>query len=199
MLRITNQNLHPPHPCRLAQNPVRRALKFSGFVGVQLHGSFFVLKSMTSCRPGLSDVSETRLRPSPISNPPAGQALGPHKLQPAPVLTQRPRTRPGKPTPQRCAHSNRNQTQKSHTLPPHAACENQHAFPFVFRRLKLCTAEAPPAAATFLQPRADLKAAPGKERKAESQLQETPLQTPALLPPSPPVFNVANGNPRKAS
>ena len=31
----------------------------------------------------------------------------------------------------------------------------------------LGTAEAPPAAATFLQPRADLKAAPGKERKAE--------------------------------
>ena len=29
------------------------------------------------------------------------------------------------------------------------------------------TAEAPPAAATFLQPSADLKAAPGKERKAE--------------------------------
>ena len=64
-------------------NPVRRALKFSGFVGVQLHGSifvenvltiakitkkmFFVLKSMTSCWPGLSDVSETRLRPSPTS------------------------------------------------------------------------------------------------------------------------------------
>ena len=31
-----------PPPCRLAQNPVRRALKFSGFVGVQLHGSIFV-------------------------------------------------------------------------------------------------------------------------------------------------------------
>ena len=31
----------------------------------------------------------------------------------------------------------------------------------------LTTAEAPPAAASFLQPRADLKAAPGKERKAE--------------------------------
>ena len=41
---LPNQNFAgppPPHPCRLAQNPVRRALKFSGFVGVQLHGSFF--------------------------------------------------------------------------------------------------------------------------------------------------------------
>ena len=32
---------------------------------------FFVLKSMTSWWPGLPDVSETRLRPSPTSNPPA--------------------------------------------------------------------------------------------------------------------------------
>ena len=46
----------PPHPCRLAQNPVRAGI------------CFFVLKSMTSCWPGLSDVSETRLRPSPTSN-----------------------------------------------------------------------------------------------------------------------------------
>ena len=48
----------PPPPCRLAQNPVRRALKFSGFVGVQLHASifvencFFVLKSQPSPSPG---------------------------------------------------------------------------------------------------------------------------------------------------
>ena len=31
------------------------------------------LKSMTSWWPGLPDVSETRLRPSPTSNPPAAQ------------------------------------------------------------------------------------------------------------------------------
>ena len=72
---------------------------------------------------------------------------------------------------------------------------------FLRCRLKLCTAEAPPAAATFLQPRADLKAARAKSGKTNvSELQETPLQTPALLPPSrPPSFNVANGNARKAS
>ena len=92
----------------------------------------------------------------------AAPILGPRKLQPAPVLTQRPCTRPGKPTPQRCAHSDRNQTQKSHTLLPRAACKNQHALPLVFRRLKLCTAEP-------------------------------------FSPLPPPVFNVANGNPRKAS
>ena len=36
-------------PSRLAQNPVRRALKFSRFVGVQLHGSIFVRKCAGNC------------------------------------------------------------------------------------------------------------------------------------------------------
>ena len=64
------------------------------------------------------------------------------------------------------------------------------------------TAEAPPAAATFLQPRADLKAAPGKERKAErfpTARNSATNTSPSFSPLPPPVFNVANGNPRKAS
>ena len=85
--------------------------------------------------------------------------------------------------------------------PPRATCKKQHAFPLVFRRLKLCTAEAPPAAATFLQPRADLKAAPGKERKDERfrTARNSATNTSPSPPFPPPVFNVANGNARKAS
>ena len=39
----------PPPPTHVGwtQNPVRRALKFSGFVGVQLHGSIFVENVLT--------------------------------------------------------------------------------------------------------------------------------------------------------
>ena len=68
----------PPRPkfCRPAPPPPFPA--GLGFVGVQLHGSifkncFFVLNSMTSCWPGLSDVSETRAQPAT----PAGQACPP--------------------------------------------------------------------------------------------------------------------------
>ena len=62
------------------------------------------------------------------------------------------------------------------------------------------------AAATFLQPRADLKAAPGKERKAErfptarnSASACVGTNTSPSPPFPPPVFNVANGIARKAS
>ena len=127
--------------------------------------------------------------------------LGLRKLQPAPVLTQRPRTCPGNqrrkdaPTPTETRHRSLTRS------PPHATCKKQHAFPLVFRRLKLCAAEAPPAAATFLQPRADLKAAPGKERKDERfrTARNSATNTSPSPPFPPPVFNVANGNARKAS
>ena len=79
---------------------------------------------------GAGPLSVAKRKRGPKFGPPRGPDLGPRKLQPAPVLTQRPRTCPGKPTPQRCAHSDRNQTQKSHTLsfapprPPPAAAIN---------------------------------------------------------------------------
>ena len=114
----------PPHPCRLAQNPLRRALKFSGFVGVQLHGSIFVKKHQkmllsspgqplgrppaqpTSVpRSGLSNVSETGLIPTTSLTYPKliklRQLLSlsdvPQPLSPAAALTSCSRLAPSHP------------------------------------------------------------------------------------------------------
>ena len=89
-----------PHPCRLVFRVRRRP------------ACFFVLKSMTSCWPGLSDVSETRLRPcqpqaqaclkQPTSNPPKHGSKSSSKPSPAcpgasqgmPATSSQPTSRP---------------------------------------------------------------------------------------------------------
>ena len=74
----------PPHPCRLDPKSCPAGLEIFGVRRRPAPWVHFCrkcadnLKSMTSWWPGLPDVSETRLRPSPTSNPPAGQACQPN-------------------------------------------------------------------------------------------------------------------------
>ena len=103
----------PPPPCRpptpthvgWTQNPVRRALKFSGFVGVQLHGSIFVENVLLSClRLGSGPAQPaTRLLARPVSpTQPQAQAClkqtypkSSSKPSPAPSPGPRPAPRSG--------------------------------------------------------------------------------------------------------
>ena len=97
----------PPHPCRLDPKSCPAGLEIFGVrrrpapwvhfcrkcadnCKKSLKNCFFVLKSMTSWWPGLPDVSETRLRPSPTSNPPAGQACQPSPPSLRPKLQTQP-------------------------------------------------------------------------------------------------------------
>ena len=129
--QISSPKIPPPHPCRLAQNPVRRALKFSGFVGVQLHGSIFVENhEKIACwvaRPVSSGPAQpaTRLLARPVS--PAHPASG--LKQPSPsTAPSHPasQAQPAQPRPRRISgHATRPAPSSQPTSRLSPACQGQ--------------------------------------------------------------------------
>ena len=126
---------------------------------------------------------------------------GPRKLQPAPVLTQRPRTRSGKPTPQRCAHSDRNQTQKSHTLPAARDVQKTTRFSFGFPPLEALHRRGPPCSGNVFAAKSGPQSCPGQRAESRTfpNCKKLRYKHQPFSPLPAPRLNVANGNARKAS